>query len=227
MTPTAAAEHASPRRHRTSREAWRRILTVATLMVAFVLGGCSDASTSTPSSAESTPRAAPTISDEAASTDPNVIGDSGGEPGTVGSAVRDEIVRRYLAYWEARRSANTGIPDPASPALVALATGEQLAVVVGETQRNLDDGVTFQERPNPASIQRVRVVEVDGDRAEVQECVVDDELVVNRGTGAVVDDAITTHNVVANLERIDGEWRVSAARLVQRWEGIAGCALAS
>jgi hypothetical protein len=227
MTPTVVAEHASPQRHRTPSEARRRILTVITLMVAFGLGGCSEASRSAPSSTEATPTAAPTIHDEPASTDTDIVGDSGGDPQAAGSAVEDEIVRRYLAFWEARRSANTGIPDPASPALVELATGEQLAVVLGETQRNLDDGVTFQDRPNPASIQRVRVVEVDGDRAQVQECVVDDELVVHRGTGAVVDDAITTHNVVANLERIDGEWRVSAARLVQRWEGIAGCALDS
>jgi hypothetical protein len=61
----------------------------------------------------------------------------------------------------------------------------------------------------------------------VLECVVDDALVIRRATGAVTDDTVATHNVLADLERIDGAWRVSAVRLVQRWEGVAGCALVS
>ena len=34
-------------------------------------------------------------------------------------------------------------------------------------------------------------------------------------------------NVQAEMTRVDGVWKVSAARLLQRFEGVAGCALAS
>ena len=71
------------------------------------------------------------------------------------------------------------------------------------------------------------MIEIDGDRAVVQECVVDDLVVVRRDGGAIVNDTIATHNVRGELQKVDGVWRVSEARLVQRWEGVAGCALDS
>ena len=71
------------------------------------------------------------------------------------------------------------------------------------------------------------MIEIDGDRAVVQECVVSDGVVVRRDTGEVVNDEVNTHNVQAELTRVDGVWKVSSARLLQRFEGVAGCALAS
>jgi hypothetical protein len=234
MPPMEDTEHESPRRRRRSPSAaW--LLASVVLALAAVLGGCTDESSSTSSAEPSRNATSSTVADDPASTDtatePDPAADVTAERGSGGStpvsAVEAEVVRRYLAFWEARRSANTGIPDPAAPALAESATGEQLGVVTRETQRNLDQGLTFQDRSGPAAIQRVRVVEVDGDRAQVQECVVDDELLVDRETGAVVDDSIETHSVVGDLERVVGEWRVSSVRLVQQWEGVAGCALVS
>jgi hypothetical protein len=234
MPQTEVTEHESPQRRRRSLSAaW--LLAGVALALAAVLGGCSDDSSSSSSAEPSRDATSSTVADDPASTDtttePHPAADATAEQGSGGStpvsAVEADVIRRYLAFWEARHSANTGIPDPASPALVESATGEQLGVVTRETQRNLDQGLTFQERSGPAAIQRVRVVEVDGDRAQVQECVVDDELLVDRNTGAVVDDSIETHSVVGALERVGGEWRVSSVRLVQQWEGVAGCALAS
>jgi hypothetical protein len=234
MFSTEVIEHESPRRRRRSPSAqW--LLAAVALALAPVLGGCSDDSSSTSSTAPSRDATSSTVADNPASADsagePDAAADITGERGsgnsTPVSAAEAEVIRRYLAFWEARRSANTGIPDPASPALVESATGEQLLVVTRETQRNLDQGLTLQRRSGPAGIRRVRVVEVDGQRAQVQECVVDDELLVDRDTGAVVDDSIETHSVVGDLERVGGEWRVSSVRLVQQWEGVAGCALVS
>jgi hypothetical protein len=61
----------------------------------------------------------------------------------------------------------------------------------------------------------------------VQECVVADGVIIRRDSGEVVNEEVATHNVRGELVRVDGVWRVSSARLVQRWEGVAGCALAS
>jgi hypothetical protein len=99
--------------------------------------------------------------------------------------------------------------------------------VVAETQANLDEGRAFRAPPEPRNFRRVTVVSVEGDRAEVQECFVDDGQVIERDTGRVLNEAVSTQSVLGSLRRVDGQWRVSGSELVQRWEGVAGCALAS
>lgn len=143
------------------------------------------------------------------------------------SSPEQEIIDRYVAYWEARFAANSGTPNPDDPALREYATGAQLDAVIAETQSNLDNGLALKRRSDPVSNRRVTVVSIEGDHAVVQECFVDDGLVVRRDSGDAVNDSIATHNVRGELDRVDGAWRVSEARLVQRWEGVAGCAAAS
>lgn len=140
-------------------------------------------------------------------------------------SVEEEIAARYKGYWEARFAANSP-PDPDDPALREYATGEQLAHVVRETQENLDDGLAFRRAEAPADFQRVEVIELSGDAAVVQECVVSDAVVYHRDTGEVVDDSVSTYNVRGDMRLVDGEWRLARATAVQRWDGVAGCALA-
>lgn len=138
------------------------------------------------------------------------------------------MIDRYLGFWRVRHEANSGIPDPAHPGLAEYATGAQLAKTVEETQTNLDNGVAYQPAEDPAGIQRVEVVSIDGDLAVVQECYVDDGVVIQRDTGEVLNDEVSTHNVRGELVREDGgPWRVSEVRAIQVWEGVAGCALVS
>lgn len=139
----------------------------------------------------------------------------------------DEIIARYVGYWEARFAANSGTPNPDDPALREFATGEQLDKVIAETRANLDQGFAFRAAAQPSDIQRIKVIDIDGDHAVVQECVVSDGVVVRRATGEVVNDDVATHNVQGEMVRVDGVWRVTSARLVQRWDGVAGCALDS
>lgn len=137
------------------------------------------------------------------------------------------MIDSYVGYWDARFVANSGVPNPQHPALAQYATGRQLEAVIAETRENLDTGRALQASPNPVNFRRVTVVSVDGDSAVVQECFVDDGQVIERATGRVLNDTVATHSVQADLLRIDGQWRVSVATLVQRWDGVAGCALAS
>jgi hypothetical protein len=141
--------------------------------------------------------------------------------------VQQEIVDRYVGYWTARFAANTGTPNPQDAALAEFATGAQLEGVISETQSNLDAGRAFKERPDPRNFRKVMVVSMSGDEAVVQECFVDDGLLIQRDTGAVINDTIATQNVRGELRRVDGRWRVSGSSLVQRWEGVAGCAVAA
>lgn len=206
------------------QQRWR--LLVALVALALVTAACSDGDSTSPSSTTERRGSSTTASTTTASstTKPTTTDASST---SVGRTVEDEIVARYLGYWDARFAANSGTPNPSDPALREYATGAQLDAVVVETQSNLDEGLAFRRAVAPADIQRVNVVEVDGDHAVVQECVVSDGVIVRRDSGEVVNEEVATHNVRGELLRVDGVWRVSSANLVQRWEGVAGCARAS
>ncbi|GMU79288.1 MAG: hypothetical protein AMXMBFR46_20810 [Acidimicrobiia bacterium] len=134
---------------------------------------------------------------------------------------------RYLGFWEARLAANRDVPNPDDPGLRDFATGDQLERVVAETRANLEQGLAFRPAGSPRGILRVWVVVSAGYPAVVLACVVAVGVIVRRDTGEVVDDTVATHNVRGELVRVDGSWKVSSTQLVQRWEGVAGCARAS
>jgi hypothetical protein len=207
-----------------------RVATAAAVgVVVVVLAGCGDddapetsaTTTEAPASPDST-----TTSTTAETTTSDGGGQSGSDTTASGTTAEQAIVDRYVGYWDARFAANSGTPNPDDAALREYATGKQLDAVIAETRANLEQGLAFRRADDPHDLQRVTVVEIDGDSAVVQECVVSDGVIVERDTGEVVNDEVATHNVRGELQRVDGVWRVSAARLVQRWEGVAGCAAA-
>ena len=146
---------------------------------------------------------------------------------TTPPAPEEEIVNRYLGFWEARFRANQPPPNPEDPALEQFATGEQLANVVAETRGNLDKGLAFRRPGEGVRQSKVDVVSRDGDAAVLQDCNVNDGVVFRFATGEVVNDAVVTHNVRATMQRVGGVWKLAHTKLVQRWEGVAGCALAA
>jgi len=207
----------------------RRSAALAAVVLLFVGAGCSDddpdgsaATTSTTERSTTTDTSTPTTSSSTTTVSPNSASTT-----AASSPAEQEVIDRYVGYWNARFEANSGTPDPNDPDLREYATGAQLDAVIAETQSNLDQGLAFQRPAEPHNVQHVNVVEIEGDHAVVQECVVSDGLIIRRGTGEVVNDDVATHNVRGELTRVDGEWRVSEARLVQRWDGVAGCALDS
>ncbi len=206
----------------------RAVISALCVALVLALAGCSDDDSDTAaSSTTAADRTSTTASTSSTSRDTTTTTTEATPVTTApGTTAEQEVIDRYVGYWNARFNANAGVPNPDDPALRDFATGRQLDAVVAETQSNLDSGVAFERAAEPHNIQRVTVVEIDGDRAVVQECVVDDGLVVSRDTGEVVDDSVSTHNVQAEMLRVDGVWKVSEARLLQQFEGVAGCALA-
>ena len=207
----------------------RAVINALCVALVLALAGCSDDDSDTAaSSTTAADRTSTTASTSSTSRDTTATTTEATPVTTApGTTAEQEVIDRYVGYWNARFNANAGVPNPDDPALRDFATGRQLDAVVAETQSNLDSGVAFERAAEPHNIQQVTVVEIDGDRAVVQECVVDDGLVVSRDTGEVVDDSVSTHNVQAEMLRVDGVWKVSEARLLQQFEGVAGCALAS
>lgn len=214
---------AQARAHRHTRGG----LVALTVLLGIGTLGCSDDDGATPSTSTTAARRSSTTTATTgpASTSESTTSTSGSTP--PGESTEEEIVARYIAYWDARFAANSGTPNPDDPALRDFATGAQLDAVIAETRANLENGLAFRPAANPSDIQRVDVIQLEGDHAVVQECVVTDGVIYRRDTGEVVDGEVYTQNIRGELQYVDGAWRVSSARLIQQWEGVAGCAHAS
>ena len=133
---------------------------------------------------------------------------------------------RYLAYREARFQANQPPPNPDLPGLRDYATGKQLENVIAETRRNLEGGLAVRHPDPSVARSTVRVIEIKGHAATLQECAVDDGIIYRFQTGEIVNSSVATHSVSAPRQRTAGAWTLADTKLLQRWEGVAGCALA-
>lgn len=204
----------------------RVVIAAAVLLMGGLLVSCSD--DDDPPVAEPPPTDNTTTTSSTTSTTTRPTTTEAATPTTApGTTPEDEVIDRYIGFWNARLEANSGTPDPNHPGLREFATGAQLDAVIAETQSNLDEGLAFRPAADPQGFQHVTVIELNGDRAVVQECVVSDGVIYRRDSGEVVNDEVATHNVRGELARVDGRWRVASAQLIQRFEGVAGCALGS
>lgn len=65
---------------------------------------------------------------------------------------------------------------------------------------------------------------LDGGSAVVIDCAVDDSVLYEVGSGRVLNDAIGTFLWEIRLVDEHGRWRVANSTILDRWEGVAGCA---
>lgn len=212
-----------PLDHRTSPRPFRRAR-VALAAALLVMASCSGNDEATPDSSTSTSSTTSTTDRPTSTTQ---TGDTSTSTSTSAPAddVEALVADRYLEFWDARFEANTDPVDPNSPRLRDLATGEQLANVVDETQRRKDAGLAFREADDSVKERRIRVVDVQGEVATLQDCATNDDVVYRVATGEVVDDSVVTRNISAEMRLVDGQWRLAGAQELQKWEGVAGCAL--
>lgn len=190
-----------------------------TVVFAFGVGGCSDDDDGAIPTTSTTGRAT-TTSTSSGATSTSTTGSTGA------SAEEQEIAARYTAFWDARFEANTAPVNPEEPALREFGTGPQLENVITETTRNRDQGLAFRRPDDSVYERRVRVVSVEGDVARLQDCATNDGIIYRVASGEVVDDSVSTRSIEAVMRRVDGEWRLESTRVLQEWEGVAGCALA-
>lgn len=194
-------------------------------VVAGTLAGCSDAGDEANASSSSTTSSSTTSTTTTTTTEQTTS--SSTSPEDDAAALEAEITDRYLAFWEARFDANTEPVNPNDPRLAELATGAQLDNVVEETKQRADAGLALRRPEDSLTERRPRVVELDGDEATIQDCAINDSIVYRVDTGEVIDDSVVTRSVSATMRLVDGQWRLAATRELQKWEGVAGCALAS
>lgn len=143
------------------------------------------------------------------------------------SSDEEQVTQAYLRFWDVRLDANGEPPDPDHPELASVATGEQLENVIAETRRRLDQGLSLRTPESTVMSHDVTVVRISDSEAELQDCFVNDGIVYRIASGEVVDDEVVTRNVSGRMEYLDGQWKLARATVIQEWEGVAGCAVAS
>ncbi|HEV2071880.1 MAG TPA: hypothetical protein VGR26_19020 [Acidimicrobiales bacterium] len=133
------------------------------------------------------------------------------------------VLDAYLASWEAWDAA-TNPPDPDFPALAETNTGPALQAAVDQITAWKASGRAAYDPPNSISEHRAEVVRVDGREATVRDCSIDDGLVVIAATGEVVNDQVETALFEASMVIEDERWKVQSLKVMDTWEGVAGCA---
>ena len=148
------------------------------------------------------------------------------EPTDVSTPIEEVVADQIRGYFDARGAANAApAPNPEDPRLAEFAVGEELAAVVANTQTRLDSGQAI--RPGDEGLADIRVgfVDAGASGASAAACAVDDGVIYDLATDAVVNDDVVTHTYQIDLELHDEVWKVSRIVRVQQWEGVAGCAL--
>jgi hypothetical protein len=116
-------------------------------------------------------------------------------------------------------------PDPAHPDLARYRTGEVLVAATRNVEENRAQQISYRLPPQAEYRHQATVLMSDGTEATVRNCVVDDAIQVH-ADGRVVDSAVVTKLFAMRLNRVDGHWKVAENRTLDRWEGVAGCAVA-
>ena len=149
------------------------------------------------------------------------------ETTTTVAAVDEEaaIIEAYLGYWEAFFTVtNPGQPD--HPIIDETTVGVANDFLVRVATERLAEGTVYEFPEGSVAGHDPIVVRVDGDTAVVGDCFIDDSRRRNLTTGSVDGDSVASKLIESGLVRgADGEWRVARGTALERWEGVAGCAI--
>lgn len=129
----------------------------------------------------------------------------------------------YVAFEEAVAAAGA-IPDPDFPALRETATGQALADAVEQLRAWKLSGRAARAVGPVTDGVRVTGASQTTEGVRIRACEVNDDEVVVADTGHVVNaDVVTRLYDVTVVQEMD-RWKVSQLRVIERWEGVAGCA---
>lgn len=115
-------------------------------------------------------------------------------------------------------------PDPNHPDLGRFRMGAVLDNAVASVRENQQLRIAYRRPSGSRSSHSGTVSALDADRAVVRNCVVDDAQQVGLADGRILNSSVATKLFEAKLQRVDGVWKVAENSLLERWEGVSGCA---
>jgi hypothetical protein len=189
-------------------DAVRRVWIAALVaMVVVAGGGCGgdDGEESTSSTASSTTSAPTTTLDEA-------------------TRKEEAAEAAYLAYWEAYMQATAEPVDPQLPAMQQLMTGDHQRVVTRDLENRQARGEATRLPTNSRLRHEILSAELRADGSvHITECEVNDAIVYNVASGAVINDDVVTKLATAKMVDEGGSWKVADSTVVRRWPGAVSC----
>ena len=140
----------------------------------------------------------------------------------------EKIVENVKNYFRVDNEAIEG-PDPNHPLYPVYATGPALQQAVDAVRKAQQQNLAAVSPANSIAEERVTVVSVNGDRAQIRVCRIDDGEIVHADTRKPAYDYrpghASTSLYVGEMTREAGTWKVWSLKREQRGEGVAGCAL--
>lgn len=128
-------------------------------------------------------------------------------------------------YWDAWFKAVANPPNPDSPELNAVLTGDAWQGIVGFIRGMKDQRQYIRLPPDSQFRREIRSVSID-DRgiAIVIQCVVDDTELVSSVTSETIEDELTTSEFRSTLKHYPEGWRITTSQETSKLKGRAGCA---
>jgi hypothetical protein len=164
--------------------------------------------------------------DDEESTGPTASSTTAAPTTTLDEETRKEEAAKaaYLAYWDAFERASAEPVDPTSGDLLALMTGDQARLVV----RNLEEMQASKRaarRPaDSRSRHQVSATELQADGSvRITDCQVDDAIVYDTTSGAVINDAVVTNLISATMVQQGSAWKLALAERTKKWPGVVEC----
>jgi hypothetical protein len=139
-----------------------------------------------------------------------------------------KIVEAVTNYFRVDDEAFEG-PDPNHPLYPVYATGPAPQQAVDAVRKAQQQNIATRSPANSITEQRVTVLSINGDRAQISVCSIDDGQIVHADTGKPAYEYppghATTSLYAAEMAREGGTWKLWSLKREQRWEGVAGCAV--
>jgi len=148
-------------------------------------------------------------------------------PATTGSTAapteQERVVEAYRRLWIEIVAANNP-PDPDSPRLAEVATGDMLQKARQQIRSNKASGKgTRYANPSKFKIEATTVTLLTKDNAQVEGCMTDDLISIREADGFPLNTNVVARRFVATLEKADGAWRTSSNRYDHTFEGSETC----
>ena len=193
------------------RPPFRPVLVVAAVTATALLGACSDdiaAPGPTADATTTTSTAAPTTTTQpSAPTTPE-----------------DEVAAAYVAIIDASYT-RLQDPNPSDPSIAEQHVGESLTKTLENNRSALANGRRYRfTELGPPRI-TVRSVDVTGtNEAVILNCIVDDVVVFDQATGAILDDSLDIGEMRSVLVRDAGRWKLSTQTMLEESTEAVSCA---
>ncbi|MFN2505461.1 MAG: hypothetical protein ABR540_14750 [Acidimicrobiales bacterium] len=167
-----------------------------------------------------------TRDDSTSSTD-EVIADGQRAPKTEEEKIVEAVKNYYRVDDEAFQE--PGGPNPNHPLYPVYAAGPQLQAAVDAAAKAKAEGIASRQPANSITEQRVTVVSIDGDRARIRVCSIDDGIIIRSDTGKPAYEYppgyVVTALYTGEMVREGSAWKIWSLKREQRWEGVTGCAV--